>query len=68
MKTIDYKPYYGQYDPNKKGYINQILDQQNQIFLDAEKKEDDKTIPKRAIILGTGVLVLVGVLVIYKYK
>jgi|TARA_B100001094_G_C17997463_1_gene703390 hypothetical protein len=68
MKTIDYNPYYGQYDPNKKDYINQILDRQNQIFLDTEKREDDKTIPKRTIILGVGVLVLVGVLVIYKYK
>lgn len=68
MKTTEYKPYFGQYDPNKKDYINDILDKQNKIFRDADKGEESKSLPKRALILGGGIFLIIGILVIYKYK
>lgn len=68
MKTSKYDPYYGQYNPNRKDYINTILDEQDKIFRDSDKESEKKTLPNRQIILGAGILIILGVLVIYKYK
>jgi len=63
-----YDVYYGAYNPNRKDYINSILDEQQDIMIGVEESANKDNLRKRGLILGVGVMIILSVLVIYKYK
>jgi len=61
-------PYIGQLNPNWRDRVKLILDEQNQIMVDIEKKENKKSLPIQGLILFGGVAVVVISLIIIKRK
>lgn len=68
MKAQKYTPYYGTYNPNKRDYIKKIIDNQQDVIDEVEREKSKEFLPKRTLIFGGGILLVLVVLVIYKYK
>lgn len=60
--------YFGQLDPKWRENAQRIIDEQTDIMKDIERSEREKTLPRQIAIFGGGVLVLLTILIIYKYK
>ena len=60
--------YKGQLDPYWKENLNSILDEQQQIMVDAEKQARAKSLPKELAILGGGIVAILFAIIIFKKK
>ena len=58
--------YAGQYNPNSLNDLQKLLDDQNAIMVAQEREIEQKTLPKRLLILGGGILVIIATLIIIK--
>jgi hypothetical protein len=59
--------YYGQLDPDWKEKAQKIIDEQMATMKRLEDSQNKKSLPTEILIFGGGALVLLTVLVIYKY-
>jgi len=60
--------YFGQLDPNWRRNAQKIIDEQKEEMIRLENEVNSDSLPKEAIYLGSGILVLTLILLIYKYK
>ena len=60
--------YFGQLDPKWRENAQRIIDEQSAIMKDIERSERQKSLPREIAIFGGGALVLLTILIIYKYK
>lgn len=60
--------YFGQLDPKWRENAQKVIDEQTQIMKDIEDAERQKSLPREIAIFGGGALVLLTILIIYKYK
>lgn len=60
--------YFGQLDPYWKKNLDDALDDQEKRIVDIEDKSRRINLPKQALIFGGGLLVVLTVLIIIKYK
>jgi len=60
--------YFGQLDPNWRDDARSALDEQRDLMIKQEKIARDKSLPKQIAIYGGGALIILTVLIIYKYK
>lgn len=60
--------YFGQLDPKWKENAQSILDEQSELLRSIEDKQRGLSLPKEIGIYGGGVLILLTILIIYKYK
>lgn len=60
--------YFGQLDPRWKENAQQIIDEQKEIMINAEKNARQNSLPKEILIFGGGTLLILTILIIYKYK
>tara|TARA_B110000977_G_scaffold43781_1_gene59400 strand:- start:11686 stop:11979 length:294 start_codon:yes stop_codon:yes gene_type:complete len=62
------KPYFGQLDPNWREKAQELLDEQQQIMREVEDSQRKKSLPKEIMIFGGGIVIVLTILIIYKYK
>ena len=62
------KPYFGQLDPDWKKNAQKILDEQQGNMKNLEDTDRVTNLPKEILIFGGGTLLILAILVIYKYK
>ena len=62
------KPYFGQLDPDWRKNAQKVLDEQQGAMKDIEDTDRITNLPKEILIFGGGTLLILAVLVIYKYK
>lgn len=63
-----YDIYFGQLPPNWRDELDEVLDDQKQRMINVEKQSRIKNLPKQALVFGGGILVILTILVIKKYK
>tara|TARA_R110000782_G_scaffold49136_1_gene107071 strand:- start:1821 stop:2111 length:291 start_codon:yes stop_codon:yes gene_type:complete len=61
------KPYFGQSDPNWRENAQEIIDEQEEEMKRLEDAQRKKSLPTEILIFGGGTLVILTILVIYKY-
>ena len=59
--------YFGQLDPNWRRNAQEIIDEQTEALERLEDAQRKKSLPTEILIFGGGALVLLTILVIYKY-
>jgi hypothetical protein len=59
--------YFGQLDPNWRKNTEKILDEQRDEMIRLENQQREDSLPKEIAIFGGGALVLLTILIIYKY-
>lgn len=59
--------YFGQLDPNWRKNTEKILDEQRDEMIRLENEQREDSLPKEIAIFGGGALVLLTILIIYKY-
>ncbi len=59
--------YFGQLDPNWRKNTEKILDEQRDEMIRLENQQREESLPKEIAIFGGGALVLLTILIIYKY-
>jgi len=59
--------YFGQLDPNWRKNTEKILDEQRDEMIRLENEQRENSLPKEIAIFGGGALVLLTILIIYKY-
>tara|TARA_B110000902_G_scaffold138966_1_gene160590 strand:+ start:77 stop:412 length:336 start_codon:yes stop_codon:yes gene_type:complete len=62
------KPYFGQLNPDWRKNAQKVLDEQQGAMKDIEDTDRVTNLPKEILIFGGGTLLILAVLVIYKYK
>lgn len=60
--------YFGQLDPQWRDNAQKLLDEQSELLRNLENRERRLSLPKEIAIYGGGVLILLTILIIYKYK
>lgn len=60
--------YFGQLDPNWKVNAQKIIDEQKDVMKELEDNARRDSLPKEILIFGGGTLLLLTILIIYKYK
>ena len=63
-----YDVYYGQLPPNFREELDEVLDDQKDRMVALEDDSRKKNLPKQALVLGVGVIVILTVLIIKKYR
>lgn len=60
--------YFGQLDPYWKKNLDDVLDQEEKRMIDLEDKSRRINLPKQTLVFGGGLLAILTVLIIIKYK
>ncbi len=60
--------YFGQLDPNWRENAQSVIDEQTDYMKQIEDAQRKKSLPKEIAIFGGGVLIVLSVLIIYKFK
>jgi hypothetical protein len=68
LKRLKEGIYFGQLDPNWRQKAQQVIDEQRDVMVGLEDGQRNKSLPTEILIFGGGAVILLTVLVIYKYK
>lgn len=60
--------YFGQLDPKWRENLQKVIDEQSDVMKEIERSERQRSLPREIAIFGGGALVLLTILIIYKYK